>query len=122
MKRFFAGALATVGVIGTGGVIWLALNQQSRGILMGVGVCTGGMFLGATMAMAVVGVLLLAKLTWGVNVSAPQPPQIVLHGGGRQQEPGLLPPAQYGPPPAAIRPPRQWDVLGADDVDPPGWG
>lgn len=113
MKRFMAGMIIAVAVIAGVVVVWLSLHDQTKGILIGVVIGFLGLVLGVVVALAVVGVLLLMKLHWGVNVptSRATPPVVIM--GGRWQDDHLaLPPPGQGQP---VQAPRAWQVLGGED-------
>lgn len=111
MKRFMAGAIVAVVIIAAGVLVWYGLDDQARGIVVGVLLGVGGLATGVLLALAAVAILLLINLRWTVSQNAKPP--IVLPGAG----PPARPQSQWYPP--QLRAPRQWGgtILGVEDVE-----
>lgn len=110
MRKFAAGVTITLILLGVGLLIWYGLNDQARGLVVGVLLGIIGLAAGVILAFAVVGIFLLINLRWSVT-SATAPP--VLHGSPP------LPLDLPRPVPQGWRR-REWDVVGAEDVQEEG--
>ena len=110
MKKVVAGALITIIILAICLVIWLSLDDQARGVVVGVLLGIVGLIAGIIVALAAVGILLLIQLRWSVNSSTASP---MLHG---QNTPQLPTASMWQQAPPTRRPQREWDVVGAEDV------
>jgi len=113
MKRLFAGAITFVVIITASVVVWYQLNDQARGIVVGVLLGAGGFAAGVLLALSVVAIFLLINLRWSVTPQSKPP--IVLPG----TQPALPAPPQqqWHRPPQYRNPRRWWDIVGAEDVE-----
>lgn len=118
MKKFGCGIGVAVVALAIVAGIWFSLDEQARGIVVGLLLGGVGMLIGVILALAVVAIFLLYNLNWHVR-SGGQP---VMHGPGQQAAlPAPDPQFSYYPPqaPPWSRPARSWRGLGAEDM-PPG--
>jgi len=123
MKKFGCGMGFMLALLGIAVVVWFSLDEQAKGIVIGIGLGLVGAIIGGAFALALVAIFLLAQMRWQVQ-GRPQAPPIVM---------GYPPPAGYldspvdaefsvHPPPADPhwkRPGRGFQVIGGDDA-PPG--
>lgn len=112
MRRFAAGiGVALILVLAAAGV-WIGLDDQAQGIVIGLLFGIGGVAVGIILALAVVAIFLLYNLRWSVNAS--RPPVVI-----DRPAPALPAPQQqfYPAPGTSWRKPRDWLVLGAEDVE-----
>lgn len=111
MKRFFGGAMVAVALIAAVVLVWYGLNDQAKGLVVGVMLGAGGIVVGILVALAVVGVLLLMNLRW--SVQAAKPP-VILPG----IQPALPAPQQQQWSAPRRRSPRAWEsFVGVEDVE-----
>jgi hypothetical protein len=121
MRKVGAGLVIVLALVGLGAVIWLSLDEQAKGVLVGIVVGGVGAFVGFVVALAVVAIFLLYNLRWQVQGRQLPPPMV--HGS--QQGLPALPPGRpeyhYYPPPQPTwaRSPRDWQILGEDDMPHP---
>lgn len=125
MKKFGCGVGAAFLLLAIVALVWLTLDEQSKGIVVGLLLGAVGTVIGVIIALAVVCIFLLLNMRWQVQGKAAPP--IVMGWPGNGHIP-LAPPEtmegqyQWGPPPAQPawrRPGRGWHVLGGEDM-PPG--
>lgn len=109
MKRLAIISGVIVIVVVASIIVWYSLDSQARGVVLGVLLGVGGLFLGAVLAFAVVGMLLLWKLVWQVQQQPPRP--MILPTPGQVP---ALPPGQDWQPAPRRRIPRDWRILGRD--------
>lgn len=127
MEKFGCGVLVTILILGIIAGIWFSLDEQSKGIVVGLLLGGAGMLVGFAVALAVVCIFLLRTMHWQVQGGKSTQP-IVMGWPGYGHTP-LPPPEgtmegqyQWHPPPPQTswqRPGRGWNVLGGEDM-PPG--
>jgi len=129
MKKFGAGIISALTFLAIAALIWLSLDEQAKGIVVGLLVGAAGMLCGITVALAIVALFLLAQMRWQVQGSPHQPPIVMGY------PPAALPAPDhtvYPPPPKAAwdRLGRHFRILGEEDMPgeeympgtrPPGW-
>lgn len=111
-KHFVAGSSVTIMLASVGILVWYGLNDQARGIVVGVLLGIAGLLAGLTLALAIVGVMLLVNLRWSVHNAKPPP---MLHSA--QSAPGLAAPSGQQMYPPHFRPARHWHMVGEDDIE-----
>ena len=107
MRKFAAGVVITLILLGAALLVWYSLDDQAQGLVVGVLLGIVGLAAGVVLAFAVVGVFLLVNLRWSVT-SATAPP--AMHG----TPPLGLPAPEFAP--RGWRGKRHWNVVGAEDV------
>jgi len=126
MKKFGCGIAAAFLLLAIVALVWLSLDEQSKGIVVGLLLGAVGTVIGVILALAVVCVFLLLNMRWQIQGGKPTPP--IVMGWPGYGHPGLPPPANmvdgqwHYPPsqPAWHRQGRGWHVLGGEDM-PPEW-
>lgn len=122
MRKFGCGMGFMLLLLGIVTIIWFSLDDQAKGIIVGVALGLAGAIIGFMFALSIVAIFLMAQMRWQVQ-GRPQAPIIM----------GYSPPAGYlqappesdwsvHPPPASPhweRPGRGFQVIGGDDA-PPG--
>jgi len=122
MRKFGCGMGAMLALLGIAAIVWFSLDEQAKGIVIGIGLGLVGAIIGGAFALALVAIFLLAQMRWQVQ-GRPQAPIVM---GGWPPSAGYLQPpvdAEFSvhPPPADPhwkRPGRGFQVIGGDDVPP----
>lgn len=123
MRKFGCGMGFMLFLLGVAIMVWFSLDEQAKGIVVGIGLGLVGALIGGAFALALVAIFLLVQMRWQVQ-GRPQTPIVM----------GYPPPAGYlqappqegdwsvHPPPANAhwnRGGRGFQVIGGEDV-PPG--
>lgn len=118
MRKFVAGGVVAIIILALIALMWFSLDEQAKGVIVGLILGGVGMLVGIALALAVVAIFLLYQLRWQVQGSQASP----MFPPGTAP-PLALPPGQaefnYYPPPRRpewARPGRDWQVLGEEDM------
>lgn len=119
MKRFTAGMIVAVTILALIAGIWFSLDDQAKGIVVGLIMGGIGVLVGVVLGLAIVALFLLYNLRWQIQGKS-QP--AMMAGSGHPALPAPVPQYSYYPPqqpPTWARSARTWRGLGEEDM-PPG--
>lgn len=118
MRRFAAGMLVAMVVLGVVALVWFSLNDQAKGLILGLIMGGVGMVVGVILALAIVAVFLLYNLRWQIQGKSPP---VIMAGSGHPALAAPDPSYTYYPPQAAPqgRPVRSWQGVGVEDMPSP---
>ena len=126
MKKFTAGIISALALLAIIALVWFSLNEQTKGVVVGLLLGGAGALCGFTTALAIVALFLLARMRWQVQGNPHQPPIVMGYPPPALPAPGQEGHTVYPPPsrPAWDRPDRHFKILGEEDIPgtkPPEW-